>query len=349
MLVASVASAVLAGGAAVATRRSVREQQNKPDPAADILAAAPRVDRAYSVAAEDGVGLHVEEVGAPDAPLTVVFVHGWTCTQEAWVYQRRALAADGVRLVFYDQRGHGRSGRPDTSAAGVEILGRDLRRVLEAARAPGNVVLVGHSLGGMTILALAAQFPELFAGRDESGPITGVALLSTSSGKLGALTLGLPSLVGRAAQAALPVSYRTLERFGDRLDKRRRGGGTISWMLTKHLGYGGDVPPSLVELMERMMRQTPLSMFAGFGTALLGLDLQAALPVLGGTHSTVIVGDADLLTPVDHSRALAEAIHGARFVVVPGGGHLVMLERPDLVDLHLRELFRRATGSPTGS
>ena len=66
--------------------------------------------------ADDGVLLSVEEIGPRDAPLTVVFVHGYTLSMASWAFQRRTLAAElatanghrpDARLVFYDQRGHG--------------------------------------------------------------------------------------------------------------------------------------------------------------------------------------------------------------------------------------------------
>ncbi|MGL4174616.1 MAG: alpha/beta hydrolase, partial [Dermatophilaceae bacterium] len=77
---------------------------------------------AFTVEADDGVVLHVEiDAPEPDArqrpkladrPPTVVLVHGFALTAHSWVLQRRALRHSGFRVVTYDQRGHGRSGRP---------------------------------------------------------------------------------------------------------------------------------------------------------------------------------------------------------------------------------------------
>ena len=110
----------------------------------------------------------VEEIGPPDAPLTVVFVHGYTLSMASWTFQRRTLAAElatanghrpDARLVFYDQRGHGASGRGDADHSTIEQLARDLEAVLESRVPRGPVVLVGHSMGGMTIMGLAALRP----------------------------------------------------------------------------------------------------------------------------------------------------------------------------------------------
>jgi pimeloyl-ACP methyl ester carboxylesterase len=345
MLATTVAAAATAGGTALVTKAKVREQRRRPDGEARALGSPLPTDRVTPVVAEDGVRLHVEEVGRADAPLTVVFAHGWTCTMEAWTYQRRDLAGPGVRLVFYDQRGHGRSGRPDPEHSDVDILGRDLLRVIEAVRPHGQVVLVGHSMGGMTIMALADHRPDLF------GPealIRGVCLMSTSAGRLAQVTFGLPTVAAKVTRRLLPGSYRTLARIGDRMEARRKSS-DLSWLLTKYVSYGGDVPPSLVELMERMMAQSPLAVTAQFGTALLDHDKLAALPTLRDTATLILVGDADVLTPVDHSRAMQQQAPGSDLVILPGAGHMVMLERPALTNLHLRTLLRRAEAGLAGA
>lgn len=338
LLATTVAAAATAGGTAALTRARVREQQRRPDPEARTLQAPRPADRTAEVTCSDGVRLHVEEVGPADAALTVVFVHGWTCTMETWVYQRRDLAAGDVRLVFYDQRGHGRSGRPDPEHTGIDQLGSDLAAVLHATRPAGRVVLVGHSMGGMTIMALADQRPELFAA---GGPVAGVCLMSTSAGKLAQVTLGLPTAVALVGRRVLPGGYRAVARFGDRIEAHRRRS-ALTWMVTKYLSYGGDVPPSLVELMERMFAASPLAMTAQFGTALLNHDKLAALPALRDTPTLILVGETDVLTPVDHSREMARALPHGDLVVLSGAGHMVMLERPALTNLHLRTLFGRA-------
>ncbi len=133
-----------------------------------------------TVAVDDGVALRVEEVGEPSAPMTVVFVHGFCLHMGSWYFQRQDLPdCTDARLVFYDQRSHGRSGRSSTGQCTIDQLGRDLTAVLRTVAPTGPVVLVGHSMGGMTIMALARQCPELFATR-----VAGVALISTAAAGL---------------------------------------------------------------------------------------------------------------------------------------------------------------------
>src|SRR5690242_3501037 len=178
------AAAGTAAGVAI-SRVAARRRLGPPPPDVDesraelreddpLGSAARRADRTALVVADDGVLLSVEEVGPTDAPLTVVFVHGYSLSMASWTFQRQALGAElatangsrpTARLVFYDQRGHGSSARGPAEHATVEQLGRDLDAVLTARAPRGPVVLVGHSMGGMTVLALAAQRPELFGTR----------------------------------------------------------------------------------------------------------------------------------------------------------------------------------------
>src|SRR5437763_9320130 len=101
--------------------------------------------RFHTVIAFDGAELHVEEDGAPDAPVTLVLAHGWTLSTRSWRAQAETLAVAGdVRILRYDQRGHGSStqggawltGVSSTDAAvfgpgpSVDQLGRDLAAIL---------------------------------------------------------------------------------------------------------------------------------------------------------------------------------------------------------------------------
>ena len=193
----------------------------------DPLGAATRhADRSAIVQADDGVLLHVEEIGPRDAPLTVVFVHGYTLSMASWTFQRRTLAAElatanghrpDVRLVFYDQRGHGASGRGEAKRSTIEQLARDLDAVLETRVPRGPVVLVGHSMGGMTIMGLAALRPELFGSK-----VVAAALISTSSGNLADLSFGMPELLTRVRAAFFPVAAWTMRRRPALAERTRR-------------------------------------------------------------------------------------------------------------------------------
>ncbi len=101
--------------------------------------------------------------------MTVLLVHGWTCSTRSWHNQvealPRILGQDAVRVVTYDHRGHGRSDAAPAGSMRIEQLADDLVTVLDTVVGDGPVVYAGHSMGGMTLMALADQWPELFGTR----------------------------------------------------------------------------------------------------------------------------------------------------------------------------------------
>jgi pimeloyl-ACP methyl ester carboxylesterase len=321
----------------------------------DPLGAASRTaDRTALVQADDGVLLAVEEIGPRDAPLTVVFVHGYTLSMASWTFQRRSLAAElatanghrpDARLVFYDQRGHGASGRGKAERSTIQQLARDLATVLERRVPDGPVVLVGHSMGGMTIMGLAALRPELFGSK-----ISAVALLATSSGQLADLNFGLPELLTRVRAAVFPVAAWTMRHRPAFAERTRRLAADVVSAVTRSLSFASaDVDPALVHYVDSMIAGTPVDVIAEFYPALAGLDETGSLEPLRRVPTLVLTGDKDKMIPMEHSELLLERLPDAAYVVVPDAGHLVMLEKPDEVTEALTALLRRVgAGAPTG-
>ncbi|MQA33723.1 alpha/beta fold hydrolase [Modestobacter roseus] len=307
-------------------------------------------DRTTTVEADDGCRLAVEEVGPLDAPLTVVFVHGYALSMHSWTFQRRDLGArlatanghrPAARLVFYDQRGHGSSGRGDAAHATIEQLGADLEAVLTARVPRGPVVLVGHSMGGMSVLAFARRRPELFGDR-----VVGAALVSTSSGNLGQLDFGLPHLLTRVRAAVLPVAAWTARRRPGIAEHTRRLAQDVVSAATRALSFSStDVPPELGHYVDAMIAGTPVDVIAEFYPALVRLDQSGAIEPLRRVPVLVLTGDTDRMIPSAHSELIVQELghdeHGADFVVVPDAGHLVLLEHPEQVTDALTELLRR--------
>ncbi|HSY16244.1 MAG TPA: alpha/beta hydrolase [Jatrophihabitantaceae bacterium] len=325
---AGVAAAAGAAGA-VALNRTLAKRRH-PDLAAISEA---RVDRSGRVVANDGVGLYYEEVGSLDAPLTIVFAHAFCLRMGEFCFQRRALAdhfGDGVRLVFYDQRSHGRSDRSDAEHTSIDQLGQDLAAVLDALVPAGRVVLVGHSMGGMTVMALADAFPELFG---SGGRIAGVALISTSAGKLASVTLGLPAVLARLRSPLLPLLLRGARRQSGLVERGRALGGDVAWLVARRLSFGGsNVDPALVGYLATMIAATRIDVIADYYPTVMSHDKIAALPVLAGVQTAIICGDRDVLTPLAHSERIAAELPQAHLVVVPDASHLVLMECPEAVD-----------------
>ncbi|MCW2681170.1 MAG: alpha/beta hydrolase fold protein [Frankiales bacterium] len=287
------------------------------------------------VRTRDGVDLHVEVDEGPDP--TVVLVHGFTARLEEFLLQRETLRGR-ARTVLYDCRGHGRSrGQGKVQGATIDQLGRDLGEVLDAVAPRGPVVLLGHSMGGMTIMALARQRPELFGER-----VVGTFLLATSSGGLVeagplgmvvriARRLGLLQLFLWLAMLWSPV----LERF------RKRGTRLGARFYRQYLFGSDDAQPELVRLVQDLLEETPLTVTSAFYSTLLDHDEHASLAAMRDIPVTLLVGDADRLTPASHSRRMADALPDAELTVVPGAGHSVNITRQDVVDAALLRLLDR--------
>jgi pimeloyl-ACP methyl ester carboxylesterase len=281
-----------------------------------------------TVLASDGVPLHVEIDGPDTAPVTVIFSHGYTLNQDCWHFQRRDLA--DYRLVFWDQRDHGRSGRDQSVSATIDQLGADLKAVIDAAApGPGPVVLVGHSMGGMTIMALAEQHPDLFGAK-----VAGAVLISTAASGLRAGSPWMPAPVRPMLARALPYML-TGAAGGARaalVERSRQVSPDMAFLVTRFIGFGdGEVSPATVTFLDRMIRATPIDVVSRFGHALLTLDRRDSLPTLGKIPVVVMVGEKDRLVAPQLGIDLAAGIPGAQLIWVPGAGHVLILERPDLV------------------
>ena len=336
--IAGAALGVIAAGAAAGVLAERRLVGRGRAPASQALGSL-RGDR-YTVAADDGLGLHseVEEpvgAGRRSARPTLVFVHGYALNLDCWHFQRAALRA-GHRMVFYDQRSHGRSGRSGSEHCTIDQLGRDLAYVLDALASDGPVVLVGHSMGGMTIMALAEQHPEWFGSR-----IVGAMMISTSAGGLKASTLGLPGLPGRVVHWVSPALVATLARAPRLVAGSRRVGSDIGFAATRRLAFGSYAPAEYVEFTDQMLAATPFDVVADFFPGVDTHDKFAALPALAVTSTVVVCGGRDAITPVSHSRRLAELVPGCHLVEIPQAGHMVMLECHDAVTTAIRQLVSR--------
>jgi pimeloyl-ACP methyl ester carboxylesterase len=294
--------------------------------------------RELTVLTQDGVSLHVEIDGPETAPVTVIFSHGYTLNQDCWHFQRRDLADH--RLVFWDQRDHGRSGRGQSASATIDQLGADLKAVIDAtAPGPGPVVLVGHSMGGMTIMALAEQHPDLFGTK-----VAGVVLISTAASGLQAGSPWMPGLVRPLLARALPFALAGAVggRRAALVERSRRASPDLAFLVARLIGFGdGEVSPATVTFLEQMIRETPIDVVSWFGQALLTLDRRDSLPTVGRVPVTVLVGEKDRLVAPRLGIDLAAAIPGAQLIWVPGGGHVLILERPDVVTDAITALLAR--------
>ncbi|MEU2613620.1 alpha/beta hydrolase [Micromonospora sp. NPDC007271] len=336
-----VAAAGLAAGV-VSERLLIRRLKTDPtDPYAQEVFGEQRYDEALRLEMPDGTDIHVEVV-EPTRPVaghpTVVLVHGFCLDMGTFHFQRKLLAARGdYRIVAYDQPGHGRSGRLETGEYDLATLGRTLRRVIDEVAPEGPLVLVGHSMGGMTIMALAELYPELFGDR-----VVGIVLVATSGGLLAETKLVAPALLGRVGGPVLYMMSNAARYGGTMIDKARQSTSNVAWLLTRRYGFGTPKPsPALVSYVETMNSRTSADTVTRYLRTLATHSRFPALAALAGTPVLVIVGDKDMITPVTHSEEIVRRLPHAEYVKIHDSGHVVMLEHADEVNAAL-EAFLEA-------
>jgi len=325
--------------AGVSVARSLRRNVSADDPYEDEDFELLDADRSCVVTTPDGVDLAVREVGPADARLTVVFAHGFCLRMGAFYFQRLRLAEQWgrqVRMVFYDQRGHGQSAEASPDSYTVTQLGRDLDTVLAVMAPRGPVVLVGHSMGGMTVLSHARQFPHRYPTRVVGAAIIASAAEGVSRSPLGEI-LKNPAL--EAARIAVRYAPKTVHRT-------RGAAKSVIAPILRAASYGDEkISPSVVAFSEKMMHDTPITTLVEFLHALEAHDESPALPTLAKVPTLIACGDRDLLTSTEHSQSLAAALPKSELVIVGGAGHLVQLEQPEVIDDALVRLVERATPS----
>ncbi len=296
-----------------------------------------------TVCADDGTPLAARVFGSDTAPLTVVFVHGHCLRTESWSFLREQLRrqwGEGTRMVFYDHRGHGESGSADPDTYTIDQLGHDLDAVLRTVAPSGPVVLVGHSMGAMVVLAYARLFPAAVGSR-----IVGIGLLAAAAG--GLTTVGLARFLNRHAVSSLRAAVRRAPRL---MQTSKRLSRRIFEPMVREAGFGTrKVNPHMAAIATAMLNDTPLLTMTSFLDSLIRFDENATLRLLSDLPTLVLAGSADIMIPFAHSVVLASQLSGAELVRLDGAGHSVILERAEEVAAAVAALVERAVGVDRGA
>jgi pimeloyl-ACP methyl ester carboxylesterase len=286
------------------------------------------------VTTADGVVLHTEVDEGPAADFTLVWVHGYALNMDCWHFQRKHFRGS-VRQVLYDLRSHGRSTRSAADHCRLDQLAIDLEQILDEVVGDGPVVLIGHSMGGMTIMRLAQTRPELFGSR-----VVGVGLLHTSAGHMAdhSPIRGLP---GRTFSRVAEPLMASLNRIPELVEGARRAGSDLGYVVTRRMAFASDVPAGYIEFVSEMLAGTPLEVVADFYPAFDELDEYAALAGIGVVPTVVVGGEDDMFTPVAHLDKITEQLPDAVSLRLPKCGHLGMIEHHEAVNEVLDDLLDR--------
>lgn len=313
------------------------------DDGPDELLSKPAVEpRRRVVRTPDGTGLNVEVYGADDDDPTgdiFIMVHGWTCNTAYWYPQINHLItaeAGDRRVVVYDQRGHGRSERGRARPT-VAMLGQDLDAVLEATVPAGRrAILVGHSMGGMTLMSWAAQYPEKVGTR-----VSAVVLVSTAAKAVmenhGLVPVDLPAY----ARPFAPFATKAITAVPMPIPRTSAG-----VRFAQYMALGPNARRSHVDFVDEMVSSCPPRARAGWGAAMGKLDVTAGLRALT-VPTVVVVGTEDRLTPVKHAEQMAEVLrrNGSLrdLVVYEGVGHMSSIEAAERFNEMLDELVEQVS------
>ncbi len=344
-LAAAVVGGTVIAGAGLAGRKALERSRAHAVTAPDKVHVFPfEAGKVAAVPANDGLVLHVEidepEGWTPESGPTVVLAHGFVLNLSSWIHQRRELVEEGYRVVSYDQRNHGLSQVGDLASCTIDQLGRDLRAVIDATTPEGDLVLVGHSMGGMTIMSFAGRYQDFTRER-----VAAAALIATSAGGDSLVQLGLGRTFDRIIAMLGPGFLGNMARREGLWGTSRAAGRGIEARAVQRYAFGTPMPKDLLRQVATMVFGTRLDTIGAFLPELDGLDVRPALSALVETPVLIVAGSRDVLTPPAHSDDLAEALPAAELVVIPGVGHILQLERPGAVTDAIFALLERPHGT----
>ena len=259
--------------------------------------------------------IHAEAFGADGAP-TVVLVPGWTETLRIFDLVTRGLLDRGFHVVSFDLRGQGHSGAPVDGDQTIERYGEDVEAVLKTvAGKRDDVVVAGHSMGGMSIMAWAAAF-------EVSARVRAVGLISTGAvGLVDASTL-VPGRIPARARRGLAARFVLGAAPPPPVPT------PLSRAILRYAAFGPTGTEAQVAYYERMGWECPAGVRIGAGATLATLDVTAGVKRMN-VPTLVLAGAQDRMTPPALSQQLAETLpNTVELKILPQTGHMTPLERP---------------------
>lgn len=287
----------------------------------------------------DGIAVRTYVVGPADVEATVVFIHGFTLAAEVYYMQVEYLQEHfpQVKSVLFDVRGHGRTGRVEPELCTIAGTADDALAAIRAHAPTGPLIIVGHSLGGLTALNLVKRADAELRER-----IRGVILASASIESLSAQ--GLPQIL------ASPVAEKvrdTTEASPDEVDAFRD---YISSFIAPALStavFKRPINDRVVEFHAAMIHETPLDTFVGFFDDLQDHDELDAAPALAGMEGCVLAGENDEVTPLSQAERICELWPDAKRQIAEGAGHMLPLEAPGIINNAIHTQLDRVLGVPS--
>jgi len=266
----------------------------------------------------DGAILNVELEGAAEGPI-LLFTHGWGLSARIWV-EARAELGGRFGLAFWDLPGLGQSGRPPAGYS-IEGFAEDLYAVIESLPEDRPLILVGHSIGGMTVQTFCARHPELLNRR-----VAAIVLENTTH------TNPLETM----------VFSRVMKRMQPLIEVMSMASTVLSpliWLMnwqawlsgSTHVaariaGFGARPTREQLDRTARLITMSSPAVQARGNLAMLRWSITDDLPRIE-VPALVFVGGRDLIT-MDHAgETIADALPQGRLVRVEDAGHMGPVEK----------------------
>jgi len=297
----------------------------------DRLLDRPLGLREHSVATHDGGTVHLVEAAGDGRP--VMLLHGVTLQWWVWSALITELR-DTHRVLAWDMRGHGQS-VAGTEGVSIEAAAHDLATVLETLDLK-EVIVVGHSMGGMELGRFAVQHPGVLAERVAGSVFLATSASSSSIRGIAGGLIAFSAATSRGAVAGLR---------NPRLALRWRDNDATAALV--RFAFGRRPTAKMVDDVRRMLADMPQQSLAEAGASIADHDVRSEVHAVR-IPTLVIVGDRDTLTPPRHARELARLIDGAELQVLPSVGHQVMQEAPELLAESIEKFSARLDADPPG-
>jgi pimeloyl-ACP methyl ester carboxylesterase len=322
LVTAGVAAGAVAGGVFA---RAVVSRRRTPDPGtlADLDAVPP--EDLGPIRSFDGTELAVRAAGDPAAPV-LIFVHGFGLDMTTWHFQWASLSGR-FRCVCLDLRSHGRSARANGGGLTPDAFGRDVLAVLDTLEEGRGAVVIGHSMGGIAVLAAADAEPARFSAR-----VRGVVFVGAASGDLLRGALGSVTGILRPSLGSLAAALRGVDALRRAVVSRPVD---LGHLVTRAMQFGPDAPPRAVEHVAALAARGRSEVWTDGLAELMDVDLRHVMQHVG-MPALVLVGEHDRVTPRTSAEALSDALPAGRLESIPRAGHIPMLERPEDVTDRIR-------------
>lgn len=266
--------------------------------------------RTVIIKTRDGVELFVKDTGGDGR--AIVLTHAWPLNADIWDYQSAALAKAGYRVIFYDRRGFGRSGKPETGY-NFDVFADDLAAVIEQTGVR-DVTIVGYSMGGGEVVRYLTRHNSRNVVKAGLVGAAAYYLLKTENNPLGtdaSVFDGMKQGVQQDRKAFLTGLLRDV--FFD----------------TKR--------PSTVPMTQDMLdsalavaMQASLPATLGCIDAFSRTDFRAELPAVK-VPTLLLHGTADIPVSFDQAKATAAGIAGSKLIAYADASHGIVVTERDRV------------------